>query len=109
MITEDRAEKAVEYLRDTSEKYGMARGHAAFCSGNLRRVKAMLMLQEKEGSLGDREARAYASETYLKALEAEEDAIAEYEILRAKREAAQCTIDVWRSQASARKQGVDLS
>lgn len=102
------AEKAVLFLRDSADKYGKARGHAAFCSGNLKRVKAMLMLETPEGSLGEREAKAYASEAYLRALTAEEDAIATYTILQAQREACQYKIDMYRTNASAKKMGIDL-
>ena len=75
--------------------------------GNLRRVKAMQMIG-KDGSLGDREASAYASEQYGKALEELENSTAEYETLRAQREAAVYLIDMWRSLSSAQKQGIQL-
>jgi hypothetical protein len=58
--------------------------------------------------LGDREAAAYASEEYLTALQDLESATAEYETLRAQREAAVYLIDMWRSLSSAQKQGIDL-
>ncbi len=105
MISQDRVEKAVEYLRDTADMYGQARGHAAYCENKLRRVKALQML-DKAGSLGDREAHAYASEEYGMALEEHRNAVADAETIRARREAASMTIEVWRSQNSARKAGV---
>ncbi len=104
MITEERAEKAVEYLRDSATAYGQARGSMAYCEANLRRVKALEMMG-KSGSLGDREAAAYASDAYLKALGALESVTTEYETTRALREAAIYTIETWRSQNSTRKQG----
>lgn len=94
-------------MRDSAAQYGAARGHLAYCDANLRRVKSLEMV-ELEGSIGDREARAYASEAYRQAIEDLEDATADYETLRAKREAAVMTIEVWRSQNSGRKQGVNL-
>jgi hypothetical protein len=106
MIGEDRAEAAVEYLRDTAKQYGQARGHARYCEEGLRRVKALNM--PAEGSVADRERAAYASEAYLAALTDMENAIAEFETIRAMREAAVYTIEVFRSENSARKQGVNL-
>ena len=104
MISEDRPEAAVDYLRDSAEPYGKLRGSMAYCEANLRRVKSIEMLG-KSGSLGDREAAAYASDAYLKAMEALENVTAEYETIRALREAAIYTIETWRSQNSTRKQG----
>jgi hypothetical protein len=105
VINEERVEKAVEFLRDTAEIYGRARGFVAFCEGNLRRVKALAMTG-KAGSLGDREAAAYSSQEYFAAMEAHQNAVAESETIRAKREAASMTIEVWRSQNSSRKAGM---
>lgn len=104
MISEDRAELAVEFLRDTSEQYGQLCGRQAHADMALRRVKALQML-EITGSLGDREAHAYASAAYAQAIEELENATAERETVRAKRQAAELTIEVWRSQTSARKAG----
>jgi hypothetical protein len=104
-ITDAQAESAVDYLRDTSEQYGKACGRLAYLEGNLRRVKALEMLQTK-GSLGDREAQAYASEAYKDALEQLENATADRETIRAMRDAAQCRFEQWRTQTSARKAGV---
>lgn len=104
MIAEERAEAAVVYLRDTAAQCGQARGHLAYCEGNLRRIKALGMLSE-EGSLGDREAHALASPGYLAALEALQNATAGYETIRALREAADLLIQVWRTQQSNQRQG----
>jgi hypothetical protein len=65
MITDDAAEKAVDYLKDTAKAIGLAMGHMKFCEGTLKRVKALSMVElEKDPtlSLGGREARAYASD-----------------------------------------------
>lgn len=106
MIDEERVEGAVEYLRDTAKAYGQARGRALFTENNLRRVKALNM--PATGTVAERESAAYGSDEYRKALEDMENAVAESETIRALREAASYTIEVWRSQNSARKQGVNL-
>jgi reverse gyrase len=104
MISEDRAEAAVEYLRDTATQYGQARGHQSYTEGNLRRIKALELLKV-EGGLGEREAKAYASEAYREALEAFRDATKDTETIRALREAADLTIRVWQSQQANIRQG----
>jgi hypothetical protein len=103
VISEDRVEAAVEYLRDTAKVYGQARGHALYCENNLRRVKALNL--PANGTVAEREAVAYGSEAYAQALQDMENAVAESETIRALREAASYTIEVWRSQNSTRRQG----
>jgi len=105
MISDERVEKAVEFLRDTAAQYGQLRGRVVYCDANLRRVKSIQMLG-REGGLGQREAEAYASAAYLQAMEDCENAEAEFHTLKAQRDAADATIEVWRSQASARKAGI---
>jgi hypothetical protein len=106
MVTEERAEKAVDYLRDTAKQYGQMCGRMAYATSNLRRVKALQMIQAPPGSVADREAFAYASDAYKDAMEEEQNATADRETLRAMRDAAEFTFELWRSQNSARKAGV---
>lgn len=105
MVDENDIEKAVDYLRSSAEASGKARGRMAYCDGQLRRIKSLVML-EKDGSIGMREAEAYASKDYADALEHLENATADYETIRAKREAAQYAIEVWRSMNRAKREGV---
>lgn len=104
VITDEQAESAVEYLRDTAEELGRKRGAMEYREASLRRVKALQMLTF-EGSLGDREARAYASSDYREALEDHQNAVAEYETLRALREASDWELRVWQSEKSSYRQG----
>lgn len=104
MISEERAEAAVEYLRDNAREYGALRGRVAYTESNLRRVKSLEMMG-KAGSVAERETNAYASDAYQGAIQDYSDATAEYETMRALREAASFTVEVWRSQNSTRRQG----
>jgi hypothetical protein len=106
MKTEEQAEKAVDYLRDTAKQYGQMCGRHAYATSNLRRVKALQMMQAPAGSVADRESFAYASDAYLEAMKEEQDATADRETLRAMRDAAEFTFELWRSQNSARKAGL---
>ena len=115
MISEERVEKAVEFLRDTAEQYGQTRGHLAYCDANMRRVKSLEIMEsrgiedgQKGRSVAIMEVEAYASDAYLTAMLELQNSSADYETLRAKREAAVMTIEVFRSQNSARKAGIKL-
>ena len=105
MISEERCEGAVMYLRDSAEPYATARGHALYCDANLRRVKSLQMIG-KEGTIAMLEAQAYASDEYSEAMDDLQKATCDMERLKALREAAVFTIECWRSQNSARKQGI---
>lgn len=105
MITDESAEAASDYLRDTAKRYGQLRGRMEYAEDNLRRVKALKMM-EFDGGVGEREAKAYASDEYGAALLERRDSVAEYETERAMRDAAQYRIDIWRSQTSARSKGI---
>jgi hypothetical protein len=104
VITDEAAEDAVDYLKGTSKAIGQARGQMEYREASLRRVKALEMLKH-EGSLGEREAKAYASDAYRCAIEDHENAVAEYETLRALREAADWQLRVWQSETSSQRQG----
>ncbi len=107
-MTTDEAERAVLFLRDSAKRYGTLRGHEVYCDANLRRVKSIKMLAIAEGSVADREAKAYASDEYLAAIVELQNATAAWETLRAQRDAAQHCIDMWRTQSSAKSKGIDL-
>jgi len=108
MISEERAEKAIEYLRDTAKEYGQMCGRMVYAASNLRRTKALQMIQAPPGSVADREAFAYSSDAYKVAMEEEQNATADRETSRAMRDAAEFTFEMWRSQNSARKAGVNM-
>lgn len=105
-VSDEQAEAAVDYLRDTAKDYGKACGRLAYLEGNLRRVKSLEMLKTPKGSLGDREAQAYASEAYREALEQLENATADKETIRAYRDAAEAKFEMWRSVNSNKRAGI---
>ena len=45
MISDDSAELAVDYLKDTSRAIGQARGAMEYREGSLRRIKALKMVE----------------------------------------------------------------
>ncbi len=108
MISEDRCEGAVLYLRDSAEPYATARGHFLYAEADLRRVKSLYMTECQETTIALKEAEAYASDAYNEAMQRLQNATYEMEKLRALREAAVFTIEVYRSQNSARKAGINV-
>jgi ABC-type phosphate transport system substrate-binding protein len=97
MIDQDRAARAVEFLIDSAAEYGAAKADAIRAETMLRVVKALAMKSSDEKSASAQEREAYASEAYLQAVDDLFEATKACETLRAQRDAAQATIEWWRS------------
>ena len=106
MISEERVEKAVEFIRDHSESLGGLIGRCKALEQKRKVVYGQEFLaQGGKGTVAEREAAAYSSKDYRLLVEEIEDAWAEKSTLETHVLAAQLTIDVWRSQNSAKNKG----
>jgi hypothetical protein len=99
MISEERAERAVEFIRDHADQLGELLG---YCKSLEQRRKVVFGTEflEAEGTVAEREARAHASDAFLSVVKEIENAWAEKTTVETKLRAAELTIDVWRSQFS---------
>lgn len=100
MISEDAAEKAVEFLRDSAEKAAAARGNVALLEQMLKVTRAKLKSKSTVKTDSGREDEALASEEYLQIVRGYQAAVEEDALYRMKREAAIARIDAWRTQQS---------
>lgn len=99
MITDDEAEKAVDWMRDNALKAAKARAERAYIEEFRKVLKAQIMREGTE-ALGAQEARAYSDPRYMKHLEALRAAVEQDEYLRFMREAACAKVEAWRSQSA---------
>ncbi len=97
MIDATKAARAVQYLIDSAAEYGAARADAQRCDDMLRHIKALIMAQSNEKSVTAQEREAYAHDRYLNAINEKFEAVKLAETMKAKREAANATIEMWRS------------
>ena len=88
--------KAIEYIIVNAPKYAKAKADRVFIENNLRVVKAKLMNQE-EGTLGNKEAYAYAHMDYEVQLQGLKAAVEQEETLRYLLEAAKLRTEVWKT------------
>lgn len=102
MITDQRAEEAFEFLRDSVAAIGSAKGELERSEILRKRVRKRFFVTF-EGSVAQREAQAEnmpdteaADERYVKA-------VSDYESLRARRELEVIALDVWRTEAANRR------
>lgn len=100
MIDIDEIDKAVNFLRDSSEKAAKSRSERLHLEDFTKSLKSKLMKEHIEETLGAQEREALADQRYLAHLEVLKMAIHDDEKLRFLREAAQAKIEVWRSQLS---------
>jgi hypothetical protein len=88
--------KAIEYIVLNAPLYAQAKANRVFIENNLRVVKARLMNQE-DGTLGAKEAFAYAHPEYEMQVIGLKQAVEEEEKLRYMLEAAKLRVEIWKT------------
>lgn len=102
MITDQRAEQALEYLLSTTGQIGDAKGRLERAEILRKRVRKRHFLTAT-GTVAVREAEA---ECQSDAEEADDEyilAVAAYETLRARRDIESIALDVWRTESANRR------
>lgn len=102
MITDRQAEDAFEYLRDTTEKIGLARGEQER-SEILRKRARKRIFVDSEGTVAQREALAEIHADVIEVDDRYIAAVIAFETLRAKRDIQAIALDVWRTEAANRR------
>lgn len=97
IVTDEDLSKALDWLRDNAPMIGDAKGRLVAAGHMLKHVEA-LEYMKAEGSAETRKSVARASQRYLEAIYEEAAAAAEFETMRARREAAALKIESWRSE-----------
>lgn len=102
MISDDRAEQAFEFLRDTVGKIGDAKAELERSEILRKRVRNKIFLSA-DGTVAMRDATADCDLETQAADDRYISAIAAYESLRAKRDIEGIALDVWRTEAANRR------
>jgi len=104
MISDQRASEAFEYLRDTTDAIGAAKGELERSEILRKRVRKKLFLSA-DGSVAQREAIAENSSESEAADERYVEAVTAYATLSAKRDIETIALDVWRTESANRRRG----
>lgn len=96
-------QKAINYLIEKAPEFAQAKADRVFIENYLRTVKSRLM-NEETGTLGNKEAYAYAHPDYVAQLEALKIATKEEERLKYMLAAAQARIEVWKTTEYTKRQ-----
>ena len=94
--------KCVAYIMENAPKFAEAKAERVFIENYLRTVKSRLMSQE-EGTLGNKEAYAYAHADYEVQLRGLQAATQKEENLKFMLLAAQMRFDTWKTQEYSKR------
>jgi len=107
MITsEEQVSKALNFLSTTDKSHAQAKARCKGLEQKRKTVKSVACLSATAKTDKLRECQAYASQEFIQVTKDIEQAEYDYQILTNQRLRATLTIDVWRSEFSARKHGV---
>lgn len=102
MISDERAEQALEYLLSTTGKIGDAKAELERSEILRKRIRKRVFLAST-GTIAERDAHAECNEDVQLSDDRYIAAIAEYETLRAKRDIETIALDVWRTESANRR------
>lgn len=102
MITDERAEQALEYLHSTTGKIGEAKAELERAEILRKRVRKRVFLAST-GTVAERDATAECNEESKAADDRYITALGEYESLRARRDLETIALDVWRTESANRR------
>jgi hypothetical protein len=94
-MTEEDAQKALDFIRSEAPNYAKAKAERTYIEQFLRSKKSLLMSQEG-GTLGAKEAFAYAHPDYIGLLAGLREAVEVEETLKWKMEAAKLFFEKWK-------------
>ena len=102
-ITDQEAERALDFLRDKAVEIGEARKQMVLAEKMTKRIVALEKKRSDAKTQDGKEQDALCSEAYLTAIVAEAEAAGNFETLRAYRDAAAAKLDLFRSLKSMEK------
>jgi hypothetical protein len=104
MISDDKVEKALDYLRDNAPLVGQLKGQRVQLEHLMKVIKAQKFLA-CDGTVAERQALADAAPEYVAQIEDLKDCVTELETILALAKAAELKIEVWRTQAANLRRG----
>lgn len=106
MITDSQRDECLQFLITTDESVAKARSYMIGLEKQEKTVLATELLFSDKKTLGLRAAESRTSRAHSNWLKEYSDAVFDYELLRNKRNTSSMIIELWRSEFSARKQGM---
>lgn len=105
MISEDRVEAALCFIRDKAEGYGQMVGRCRGLEHRRKVIRSQAFLAAEARSIAEREAIAETSAEYRAILDEIENAETERATLQTLMRGAEMLIEVWRTMAANQRRG----
>lgn len=99
MITDEQAEKCLDFIRDHADKYAISKSQTRQLD-HWRKIKRSEVFLRAEGTVAERQAIAETSDDYKEAVEALAESEAEEHRLKWLLIGAQEKIQVWRTMSA---------
>ena len=90
--------KAIRYIQENAQDYADAKAGRVFIEQFLKTVKAQLMSESDEKTLGAQETFAYAHGKYIDQLQGLKAAVAKEEYLKYMIDAAKLKVEIWKTE-----------
>ena len=90
--------KAIRYIQENAQPYADAKAARVFIEQFLKTVKAQLMSESDEKTLGAQETFAYAHGKYIDQLQGLKAAVAKEEYLKYMIDAAKLKVEIWKTE-----------
>jgi len=103
-ITDQEAQKAVDYLVSSSKEYADWKARMKYLEKHHKSVLASESLKG-HGKVSENKLRAEASETYKDILIEYKEAVAEFTLIEAYRNAAETKVDLYRTMSASMRRG----
>ena len=104
-ITEEEVEKALNYLSSSAKDYAKWKSRMKYLELHRKSIRAAEILSAKGNTISENTQKGEASEAYKKALMDYEDAVYEFTLIDAYRNAAETKIEAWRTISSSNRRG----
>ena len=100
ILTDEDIEKAVEYLKNNSQKAAKCKAERIYLEEYRKSLKALIMKEHLDKSVSAQEREAYADSRYINHLKAIKIAIEQDEKQRFLRVSCEAKIEAWRSMSA---------
>ena len=104
-ISEAEIEKALNYLRDTAEPYAKWKSRMKFLELHRKSVRAAEILGATGNTMAENTQKGEASKAYKDILKEYEEAVYEFTLIDARRNAAESKISAWQTVSSSNRRG----
>ena len=106
MISDDDAERALDFLKVSAKAYAKAKAERIWIEEFRKSKKAILMKASGDQSAAAQERDAYAHPEYVAFLDGLKAAVEEEEVLRWQIASAELQISIWQTQSANSRKGI---